>query len=143
MEKQLIDEKIEEFFLNYKTIAIVGVSPDAAKDSNKVMKFLIDKGYKVFPVNPKTESKNIHGKEVYKSLSNINEKIEIVNVFRPSNETVEIAKQTKDIGAKVFWLQLNIDNQEAAKIVSTNKIFYISNKCTKIEYERLFKEGNL
>tara|TARA_A100001011_G_scaffold389289_1_gene470498 strand:+ start:9942 stop:10373 length:432 start_codon:yes stop_codon:yes gene_type:complete len=143
MEKQLIDEKIKEFFLNYKTIAIVGVSPDAAKDSNKVMKFLIDKGYKVFPVNPKTEAKNIHDKEVYKSLSNINEKIEIVNVFRPSNEAVEIAKQTKDIGAKVFWLQLNIDNQEAAKIVSTNKIFYVSNKCTKIEYERLFKESNL
>ena len=71
------------------------------------------------------------------------EKIEIVNVFRPSNEAVEIAKQTKDIGAKVFWLQLNIDNQEAAKIVSTNKIFYVSNKCTKIEYERLFKESNL
>ena len=139
MEKYLIDEKLKEIFLSYRTIAIVGVSPDHNKDSNRVMKFLRNTGYKVFPVNPVTDNKIIHGEKVYKKLSDIEEFVGIVNVFRPSAEAEEIAKQTKEIGAKVLWLQLNIHNEEAAKFTSQNKIYYVSNKCTKIEYERLFK----
>ena len=103
MEKHLIDEKLKEIFLSYRTIAIVGVSPDHNKDSNRVMKFLRNTGYKVFPVNPVTDNKIIHGEKVYKKLSDIEEFVGIVNVFRPSTESEEIAKQTKEIGAKVLW----------------------------------------
>ena len=103
------------------------------------MKYLRNTGYKVFPVNPVTDNKIIHGEKVYKKLSDIDDHIGIVNVFRPSEETEDIAKQTVDIGANVLWLQLEIHTENAAKIVSENKIYYISNKCIKTEYERLFK----
>ncbi|MDC2969433.1 CoA-binding protein, partial [Candidatus Pelagibacter sp.] len=66
--------------------------------------------------------------------------IGIVNVFRPSEETIEIAKQSIKIGANVFWCQLGIHNESAAKLISENKIYYISNKCIKVEYERLFRK---
>tara|TARA_B100000029_G_scaffold463235_1_gene496363 strand:+ start:502 stop:927 length:426 start_codon:yes stop_codon:yes gene_type:complete len=139
MDKQLVDEKLKEFFLSYRNIAIVGVSPDIKKDSNKVMKFLRNTGYKIFPVNPTTDSKLIHGEKVYKKLSDIQEHIGIVNVFRPSEEAEMIAHETKNIKANVLWLQLNLHNEAAAEFAAKNKIYYVSNKCTKIEYERLFK----
>ena len=139
MDTKLVEEKIKEFFLSYRTIAIVGVSADPKKNSNIIMKFLRNTGYKVFPVNPITDVKIIHGEKVYKKLSDIEEHIGIVNVFRPSIEVIEIAKQTINIGANVLWLQLDIHNEIAANLVSKNKIYYISNKCIKVEYERLFK----
>lgn len=139
MNSNLVDDKIKELFLSYRTIAIIGVSPDPKKNSNIIMKYLRNTGYKVFPVNPVTDNKIIHGEKVYKKLSDIDDHIGIVNVFRPSEETEDIAKQTVDIGANVLWLQLEIHNENAAKIVSENKIYYISNKCIKTEYERLFK----
>ena len=139
MNSKLVDDKIKELFLSYRTIAIIGVSPDPKKNSNIIMKYLRNTGYKVFPVNPVTDNKIIHGEKVYKKLSEIDDHIGIVNVFRPSEETEDIAKQTVDIGANVLWLQLEIHNENAAKIVSENKIYYISNKCIKTEYERLFK----
>tara|TARA_B100001121_G_scaffold151662_1_gene132594 strand:- start:304 stop:729 length:426 start_codon:yes stop_codon:yes gene_type:complete len=139
MNSKLVDDKIKELFLSYRTIAIIGVSPDPKKNSNIIMKYLRNTGYKVFPVNPVTDNKIIHGEKVYKKLSDIDEHIGIVNVFRPSEETEDIAKQTVDIDANVLWLQLEIHNENAAKIVSENKIYYISNKCIKTEYERLFK----
>ena len=139
MNNSLVDDKIKELFVSYRTIAIVGVSADTNKASNRIMKFLRNTGYKVFPINPHTDNKIINGEKVYNNLEEIDDHIGIVNVFRPSVEAEEIAKQTKDIGAKVLWLQLNIHNEEAAKFTSQNKIYYVSNKCTKIEYERLFK----
>ena len=139
MNNSLVDDKIKELFVSYRTIAIVGVSADTNKASNRIMKFLRNTGYKVFPINPHTDNKIINGEKVYNNLEEIDDHVGIVNVFRPSAEAEEIAKQTKEIGAKVLWLQLNIHNEEAAKFTSQNKIYYVSNKCTKIEYERLFK----
>ena len=140
MNSKLVDEKIKELFLSYRTIAIIGVSPDPKKNSNIIMKYLRNTGYKVFPVNPVTDNKIIHGEKVYKKLSDIHDHIGIVNVFRPSEETIEIAKQSIKIGANVFWCQLGIHNESAAKLISENKIYYISNKCIKVEYERLFRK---
>ena len=140
MNKSLIDDKIKELFVSYRTIAIVGVSADPNKDSNRIMKFIRNTGYKVYPVNPHTENKIINGEKVYKNLEDINDYIGIVNVFRPNEEVEDIAKQTIKINANVLWLQLGIHNENAAKLVSENKIYYISNKCIKIEYERLFRK---
>ena len=139
MNKKIFDDKIKEFFLSYRSIAIVGASPDIKKDSNIVMKYLRNTGYKVYPVNPVTDNKIIHGEPVYKKLTDIKDHVGIVNVFRPSEEAEEIAKQTIEIGANVLWLQLGIHNENAAQLVSQNKIYYISNKCIKNEYDRLFK----
>tara|TARA_B100000614_G_scaffold69510_1_gene61748 strand:+ start:208 stop:633 length:426 start_codon:yes stop_codon:yes gene_type:complete len=140
MNKSLIDDKIKELFVSYRTIAIVGVSADPNKDSNRIMKFIRNTGYKVYPVNPHTENKIINGEKVYKNLEDIDDYVGIVNVFRPNEEVEDIAKQTIKINANVLWLQLGIHNENAAKLVSENKIYYISNKCIKTEYERLFRK---
>ena len=139
MEKQIIDDKIKELFISSRVIALVGASNNKEKDSNKVMKFLQRAGYRVIPVNPTSINSFIHGEKVYGSLMDIKEKVDIVDVFRPSEEAEEIANQTIQIGANVLWLQLNIQNDIARDLVIKNKIYYISNKCTKIEFERLFR----
>ena len=139
MEKQIIDDKIKELFISSRVIAIVGASNNKEKDSNKVMKFLQRAGYKVIPVNPTYINNFIHGEKVFGSLSDIKQKIDIVDVFRPSEEAEEIANQTINIGANVLWLQLNIQSDKARDLVMKNKIYYIADKCTKIEFERLFR----
>tara|TARA_B110000444_G_C18365205_1_gene377799 strand:+ start:33 stop:458 length:426 start_codon:yes stop_codon:yes gene_type:complete len=139
MEKQVIDDKIKEIFISSRVIALVGASNNKEKDSNKVMKFLQRAGYRVIPINPTCINNYIHGEKVYGSLLEVDEKVDIVDVFRPSNEVLEIAKQTIEIGANALWLQLDINNNEARDLVVKNKIYYMSNKCTKIEFERLFR----
>ena len=139
MEKQVIDDKIKELFISSRVIALVGASNNKEKDSNKVMKFLQRAGYKVVPVNPAYINNFIHGEKVFGSLLDIEQKIDIVNVFRPSEEAEEIANQTIKIGANVLWLQLDIQSDKARDLVMKNKIYYIANKCTKIEFERLFR----
>jgi predicted CoA-binding protein len=139
MEKQIIEDKIKELFISSRVIALVGASNNKEKDSNKVMKFLQRSGYKVIPVNPASTNSFIHGEKVYSSLTDIDQKVDIVDVFRPSEEAEEIAKQTIKIEAQVLWLQLDIKNDKARDLVMKNKIYYISDKCTKIEFERLFR----
>ena len=117
MNNSLVDDKIKELFVSYRTIAIVGVSADTNKDSHRIMKFLRNTGYKVYPINPHTDNKIINGEKVYKSLKEINDHVGIVNVFRPIEEVEDIAKQTINIKANVLWLQLGIHNENAAKIV--------------------------
>jgi len=140
------DQLITESLASAKTIAMVGVS--SIKKENKsnivrrpsiiVMNYLQEFGYKVIPVNPFSAGKKINGEMVVEKLEDINNKVDIVNVFRPSAETPTIAKQAIKIGIKVFWLQFGIQNQEAKEIVESKNIVYISNKCIKQEYQRLF-----
>ena len=125
----------KEILSKYKKIALVGASRDEKKSSTIVMKYLQKNGYKVFPVNPSMRGQKILGETVFGKLSEIDDQIEIVDVFRPSEEAAEIAKEAVKVGAKVLWLQLNIKNLEAKKIVEANKIIYIHDKCTKIEFE--------
>ena len=86
MEKQIVDDKIKELFISSRVIALVGASKKKEKDSNKVMKFLQKSGYKVIPVNPTCVNETIHGERVYGTLLDIKEKVDIVDVFRPSEE---------------------------------------------------------
>ena len=141
------DDQIKDILKNSKTIAMVGVSSEKKgedpknlkrKPANVVMKYMQDFGYKVIPVNPFAEGEIINGETVVKSLDKISEKIDIVDVFRPSKETPDIANEAVKIGSKVLWLQYGIQNDEAKKIVEEKNIFYVSNKCIKQEYQRLF-----
>ena len=102
------------------------------------MKYLQDYGFKVYPVNPSMKGEKILGEEVFGKISEIKEQVEIVDVFRPSDEVAAIAKEAVKVGAKVLWLQLDIKNDDARKIVEANNILYIENKCTKIEFEKYF-----
>ena len=129
---------IKEILSKYKKIAMVGVSNDPTKVSTIVMKYMQKYGFKVYPVNPKAEGQKILGEDVCGKITDIKDKVDIVNVFRPSKEALDIAKDAVDIKAKVLWLQLGIKNEQAKKLVIKNKIEYIEDRCTKMEYQKHF-----
>ena len=135
-------DKIKEIFLNYKTIAMVGVSKDEKKPSTIVMKYMQKYGFKVIPVNPKAKGEKILGEQVYGKLEDIKIPIEIVNVFRPSKEAINFARDAVKIDAKVLWLQLGIRCEEAKTLVENNQIQYIENRCTKMEYQKIILNIN-
>ena len=130
--------EIKDILSKYKTIAMIGVSNDPTKASTIVMKYMQKYGFKVYPVNPKAKGQKILGEEVFEKITDIKDPVDIVDVFRPSKEALDIAKDTIDIGAKVLWLQLGIKSEEAKKIVEKNKIEYVEDKCTKMEYQKHF-----
>ena len=145
-EDGLIKKTLEES----KTIAMVGVSSIKKEVSTNirrrpstiVMKYMQEFGYKVIPVNPFSVGEKIHGETVVGKLNDIKIPIDIVDVFRPTEETPKIAEEAVRIGAKIFWLQYGIQNEEAKKIVESKNITYFSNKCIKQEYQRLFLKVN-
>ena len=129
---------IKEILDKNKTIAMVGVSKDPKKPSTIVMKYMQEYGFKVIPVNPRAKGEKIHGEEVFEKITDIKEKVEIVDVFRPSKEVFAIAEDAVKIGAKVLWLQLGIRDEKAKELVEKNDIEYVDNKCTKMEYQKFF-----
>ena len=129
---------IKAILSKYKSIAMIGVSNDTTKASTIVMKYMQKYGFKVFPVNPKAKGQKILGEEVFEKITDIKDTVDIVDVFRPSKEALDIAKDTVSIKAKVLWLQLGIKSEEAKKIVEENKIEYVEDKCTKMEYQKHF-----
>ena len=145
-----IDQLIESTLKDAKTIAMVGVSSVKKEEKSNlvrkpsiiVMNYLQEFGYKVIPVNPFALGKKINGEDVIGKLEDINVPVDIVNVFRPSPETVFIAKQAINIKPKALWLQYGIQNKEAKSIVESENIAYIANKCIKQEYQRLFLKVN-
>jgi len=145
------DEQIKNILNNSKTIAMIGISSEKKgedpnnlkrKPANVVMKYMQDFGYKVIPVNPFAEGEIINGETVVGSLEKISEQIDIVDIFRPSKEASGIANEAVKIGSKVLWLQYGIQNEEAEKIAENAKIQYVSNRCIKQEYQRLFQKTN-
>jgi hypothetical protein len=133
---------IKEILSKYKSIAMIGVSNDPTKASTIVMKYMQKYGFKVYPVNPSAKGQKILGEEVFAKITEIKKPIDIVDVFRPSKEALDIAKDTVSIGAKVLWLQLGIKSKEAKKIVEDNQIKYIEDRCTKMEYQKFFLKMN-
>ena len=145
------DDQIKEILKNSKTIAMIGISSEKKgedpknlkrKPANVVMKYMQDFGYKVIPVNPFAVGEKINGEVVVESLEKISEKIDIVDVFRPSKETPSFAKEAVKIGAKTLWLQYGIQHEEAKKISKDASIKYVENKCIKQEYQKLFQKSN-
>tara|TARA_Y100001936_G_scaffold202368_1_gene204944 strand:- start:157 stop:561 length:405 start_codon:yes stop_codon:yes gene_type:complete len=131
---------IKDILSKYKNIALIGASKDLTKTSTVVMQFLQENGFKVYPVNPSLKDEQLLGEKVFEKISDIRSPVDIVDVFRPSDEAISIAKETIEVGAKVFWLQLDIKSNEAKKIIEENNIIYIDDKCTKIEFEKYFKK---
>ncbi len=132
------DEQIRQILAAAKTVAIVGLSPDETKDSNRVARYLQQAGYEIIPIYPKEDK--ILGQKVYRALNEIEQKIDIVDVFRKPAVALELAKEIlerKD--APVLWTQLGIVNNEAAELLKAAGRVMIQNKCTKLEHERLFK----
>jgi len=145
------DNKLKEILKNSKTIAMIGVSSEKKgedkkslkrKPANVVMKYMQDFGYKVYPINPFAEGEIINGEKVISSLDKISDKIDIVDVFRPSNEAINIANEAVKKKSKVLWLQYGIHNDDAEKIAKDENMDFVSNKCIKQEYQRLFQKSN-
>ena len=144
-------KEIEEILKNSKTIAMVGVSSLKKKEDPKnlkrkpstiVMKYMQEFGYRVIPVNPFAVDEIIHGEKVFSKLGDIKIAIDIVNIFRPSNETPDLASEAVKINAKVLWLQYGIKNDAAEKIALDAKMKYISNRCIKQDYQNIFQKLN-
>ena len=129
---------IKEILSKYKSIAMVGVSNDTTKASTIVMKYMQKYGFKVYPVNPRAAGQKILGEEVFATISDIKDQVDIVDVFRPSKEVYAIAEDSIKIGAKVLWLQLGIRDEKAKDLMEKNNIEYVDNKCTKMEYQKYF-----
>ena len=145
------DKEIKKILEKSKTIAMVGVSSEKKgedpkklkrKPANVVMKYMQDFGYRVIPVNPFAEGEIINGEKVVKDLEDIKVPIDIVDVFRPSNETPIIAEKAVKVKTKVLWLQFGIDNNDAKKISENSNIYYVSDKCIKQEYQKLFEKSH-
>ena len=121
---------------------MVGVSKDNKKPSTIVMRYMQKYGFKVIPVNPSAKGQKILGEEVFAKLKDIKIPVDIVDVFRPSREAPYYAEDSIKIGAKVFWLQLGIRSSKAKEIVEAKDIEYIENRCTKMEYQKIFLKIN-
>lgn len=132
----LTDSEIKKILDSAKNIAIVGLSDSPEKASYGVARYLISTGYNIFPVNPKYDS--ILGVKCYKSLDDIEEKIDIVNVFRRPEHILPVAEKAIEIEARVIWMQLGIINEEAAMLAHKAGLDVIMDRCIKVEHRRLF-----
>jgi predicted CoA-binding protein len=134
------DEEIKEFY-NLKNIAVVGMSKNEEKPSHLVPNYLIKNGYNIIPVNPTTEA--ILERKSYKSVSEIKEDVDIVDIFRKSEDIVQVVEDLlKKKGIKVIWLQKGIFNQHAKEMAKRNGIDFVYNRCMLEEHQRLFPDGN-
>jgi len=119
-----------------RTIAVVGLSADWFRPSYFAAKYMQEHGYRVIPVNPKYES--ILGEKCYKSLRDIPGKVDLVDIFRKSNDVMPIAEEAIAIGAKVLWQQLGVKNEAAAAKARAAGLEAVMDRCVKIEHGRLF-----
>ena len=131
------DAKIRRILSTVRTIAMVGASTNWNRPSYFVMKYLQGKGYRVIPVNPSAAGQDLQGEHVYASLRDIPDRIDMVDIFRPSEEAPPIVEDAVAIGAQVVWMQLGIRNDEAATRAEAAGIEVIMNRCPKIEFGRL------
>lgn len=134
------DDYIRAILNKHKSFAVVGASANTVRPSYFVVKYLLDKGYSVLPVNPGMAGKKILDQDVFGSLQAIKDPVDIVDVFRNSDAALQITKDAIEIGAKVVWMQLGVRNDEAAKLAEDAGLNVVMNRCPKIEYARLSGE---
>jgi predicted CoA-binding protein len=134
------DAYIRDILARHGTIAMVGASANTSRPSYFAMKYLKQKGFRVIPVNPGQADKEILGEKVYASLAEIEEQVDIVDVFRTSDAALAVAREAIAIGAKVVWMQIGVRNDEAARLAEEAGLRVVMNRCPKIEYGRLSGE---
>ncbi len=131
------DRQLQALLRNTRTIAMVGASPKPRRPSFGVMAYLQRAGYRVIPVNPTAAGQTLLGETVVARLADIKEPIDMVDVFRRAEETPPVAREAVAVGAKSFWLQLDIVNDEAARIATLGGLDVVMDRCTAIEVGRL------
>ena len=140
------DEYLAEVLESVSTIAMVGASPNWVRPSHFAMKYLQRKQFRVIPVNPSTKEISILGEKTYPNLTSIPETFEMVDIFRNSDAAGSITDEAIELatlkGIKVVWMQLGIENREAALKAENAGLKVIMNRCPKIEFGRLYGELN-
>ncbi len=131
------DGKIGKLLGEAKTIAVLGLSSKPEKDSYQVAAFLKEKGYRIIPVSP--VQKEILGEKALASLDDIKRSVDIINVFRRPDQIVPHALEAIRLKPRAFWMQLGIENREAAELLINSGIDVVMNRCIKVEHSRLFK----
>lgn len=131
------DADIAKILKTTRSIALVGASDKPDRPSYGVMSFLLDKGYDVIPVNPKLDGRRILGRLVHASLSSIERKIDMVDIFRRSDQVAPIVDEAIEIGAKVVWMQLGVVDEASAAKARAAGLDVVMNHCPKIEWSRL------
>jgi predicted CoA-binding protein len=121
------DEELTQLLVAANTIAMVGASSHPEKPSHRIMQQLLAAGYRVIPVNPREVE--VHGQKAYQSLADVPVPVDIVDVFRRSEDTPPIADEAAKIGAKALWLQLGVSNEEAALRAKAAGLMVVMNKC--------------
>ena len=133
------DATVEQILRTYDTITVVGASADPAKPANYVPEHMAEHGWRIIPVNPR--GGEILGLTAYPSLADIPEQVGLVDVFRPSEQTPDIARQAVAAGATALWLQLHISSAEARQIAEDAGLLYVENRCLIVEQGRLRVEA--
>nr|WP_211185878.1 CoA-binding protein [Brenneria salicis]NMN91208.1 hypothetical protein [Brenneria salicis ATCC 15712 = DSM 30166]RBP62260.1 hypothetical protein DES54_1171 [Brenneria salicis ATCC 15712 = DSM 30166] len=131
------DHEIETVLKTVKTIALVGASEKTTRPSYGVMAYLLEQGYDVIPVSPKLAGQELLGQQVYASLKDIPQRIDMVDLFRQPEAAYEIAQQAIAIGAQVLWLQIGVINEPAAILAREAGLAVVMDRCPKIEIPRL------
>ncbi len=130
---------IQEILQNYKHIAVVGFSLDPDRPSHYVTAYMQQRGYNVLLINPRYAGQQALGKKIYASLieaQTAGEPMEIVNVFRRSEDVLPVAEEAIKVKAHVLWLQLGIRNEEAGQKAQTAGLAFVQNHCIKVEHSR-------
>jgi len=129
------DDEIKQIF-SLKNVAVVGMSKHPEKAAHFVPKYLLEQGFNILPINP--SSSEILNKKCYSSVTEVDEPIDIVDVFRPSDQVLPFVKEAITMKPKVIWLQQGIHNQEAEELARKEGIKVVFNRCMLAEHKRLF-----
>jgi len=131
-------DPILEILKNYKTIAVVGLSSNAARASYEVTEYMQSAGYRIIPVNP--NETEVLGEKSFARLEDVPGKIEIVNVFRRAEDVPPVVESAIRVGAKVVWMQLGIENAEAAERARAAGLMVVEDACVLVEHRRREKQ---
>jgi predicted CoA-binding protein len=136
------DSYIRGILNTVRTIAMVGFSPNTSRPSYFVFKYLLERGYRVIPINPGHTGKEVLGQKIYSKLADVPEPIDMVDIFRASEHVLPVVKEALALTPKprVIWMQLTIRNDEAASLAEAEGVEVVMNRCPKIEYGRLSSE---
>ena len=132
------DDYLKNILTEVQSIALVGASARADRDSHIVMKVLLEAGYQVIPVNPREAGNSILGQTCYGSLAEIDVPVDMVEIFRSSEAALGVTEEAVAIGAKVVWMQLHIVNYQAAEIAESSGIKVVMDRCPKLELQNAY-----
>ena len=132
------DEYLKDILTEVQSIALVGASPRADRDSHIVMNVLLEAGYQVIPVNPREAGNSILGQTCYGALAEIDIPVDMVEIFRSSEAALGVTEEAIAIGAKVIWMQLQIVNHQAAQMAESSGIKVVMDRCPKLELQKTY-----